>query len=349
MPRKSKKLSEPAVPPTTLAGEPNPADLPGPTSAATGPAGDKRGAQGYFAKGNSGGPGNPHARQCARMLEMFRNAITDEEMYFLSRILFERASTGDMSALKMVWQYKMGKPLPAPNPDSIDRDEWDHFQKDGTTIDEMKQALGRLPSHVGNAIVSAALPTIASTISQTLSEQLIQSLPPGYWEQRQQQANQSEQVQSEVEAPAQPTSPSVEDPWHIPDFRTYEEPIPNSSDPGPEHTRSSSGSIGNSKLASTPNKPTSTTRKGTGSNGNSTHNSNANRPTNTNKPATGSNGNSKHASTTNRPTNTTKPATGSNGNSKGTKKRNKPKKQWLEPTAQKCNTNPERKKQRLRA
>src|SRR5438477_338820 len=73
-----------------------------------------RDQQGRFTKGNAGGPGNPHARHCARMLALFRDAITDDEMYRLCRVLFEKATSGDVSALKMIWQYKIGKPLPAP-------------------------------------------------------------------------------------------------------------------------------------------------------------------------------------------------------------------------------------------
>src|SRR5947208_2550491 len=60
-----------------------------------------RTAQGRFAKGNPGGPGNPHARHCARMLELFRNAISDEEMFRLVRKLFEKAEAGDTSAAKI--------------------------------------------------------------------------------------------------------------------------------------------------------------------------------------------------------------------------------------------------------
>jgi hypothetical protein len=30
--------------------------------------------------GNAGGPGNPHARACAKMLEVFRNAFSEDEM-----------------------------------------------------------------------------------------------------------------------------------------------------------------------------------------------------------------------------------------------------------------------------
>jgi hypothetical protein len=117
------------------------------------------------------------------MLELFRNAISDEEMYLLTRVLLERASAGDMSAMKMIWQYKLGKPLQAPNPDAIDRDEWNHFQKDAMTLDEMKKVLNQLPSRIGNAIVSAALPNIAETVSQNLAAQLFQSLPADYFAQ----------------------------------------------------------------------------------------------------------------------------------------------------------------------
>jgi hypothetical protein len=178
MPRKAKKPAESAnaaaaidtlVPDQTV-----------PSADAPQPAGEQRDSQGRYLKNNAGGPGNPHARHCARMLEMFRNSITDEKMYGLCRVLFERAITGDMSALKMIWQYKLGKPLPAPNPDMIDRDEWDHFQKDAMTLEEMKKVLGQLPSRIGNAIVSSARPSITSAISHTLAHQLLEGLPAEY-------------------------------------------------------------------------------------------------------------------------------------------------------------------------
>jgi hypothetical protein len=179
MARKAKKTAESANAAAPTA-DTLPPDQTVPSADASQPAGEQRDPQGHFLKGNAGGPGNPHARHCARMLEMFRNSITDEEMYGLCRVLFERASGGDMGALKMIWQYKLGKPLPAPNPDMIDRDEWDHFQKDAMTLDEMRQVLGQLPSRIGNAIVSSALPSITSAISHTLAHQLLQGLPAEY-------------------------------------------------------------------------------------------------------------------------------------------------------------------------
>ena len=65
-----------------------------------------------------------------RMLEIFRNAISEEAFVRVVLKLLEKAEAGDTSAAKIIVTYVVGKPLPAPHPDSIDRDEWDHFQQD---------------------------------------------------------------------------------------------------------------------------------------------------------------------------------------------------------------------------
>src|SRR5947208_14428387 len=82
---------------------------------------------GRFAKDNPGGPGNPHARHCARMLALLRTSISDEEMVAIIRMLVDKARGGDGSAAKLLLSYKLGKPGPVPNPDEIDRDEWQHY------------------------------------------------------------------------------------------------------------------------------------------------------------------------------------------------------------------------------
>src|SRR5947208_13871538 len=79
---------------------------------------------GRFVKDNPGGPGNPHARHCARMLALLRASISDETLIAIIRMLVEKARAGDVSAAKLLLSYKLGKPAPAPNPDQIDRDEW---------------------------------------------------------------------------------------------------------------------------------------------------------------------------------------------------------------------------------
>ena len=176
MPRKANVRKENRAQGSAVADHPEPLQQPEQANpAATSPGG--RDALGRFLPGAPAGPGNPHARHCARMLEMFRNAISDDEMYYLCRMLWDKACKGDMSAIKFIWSYKIGKPPAAPNPDLIDRDEWDHYQKDAMTMDEMKEVLGRLPSRVGNAMVGAAQPSMAHSVTQNLARQLTKGLP----------------------------------------------------------------------------------------------------------------------------------------------------------------------------
>src|SRR6267154_1609148 len=91
-----------------------------PTLTEPGPTPNDRTPDGRFAKNNPGGPGNPHARHCARMLALLRASITDEEMVAIFRTLVEMGRDKDVSAAKLVLSYKLGKPAPAPNPDEID-------------------------------------------------------------------------------------------------------------------------------------------------------------------------------------------------------------------------------------
>jgi hypothetical protein len=111
------------------------------------------------------------------MLAIFRDSISDEEMYRLFRMLYEKAEAGDVGAAKLILSYKVGKPLPAPNPDSIDRDEWEHYQKDAVDSDAMKQVLGSLPTRVGNDIARVSLPIMSDACEQNLADQMQPASP----------------------------------------------------------------------------------------------------------------------------------------------------------------------------
>lgn len=139
-----------------------------------------RGPNGQFIKGNCGGPGNPHARHCARMLDLFRTAINDEDMVRLFRVLFNKAVKGDLSAAKIVLAYKIGKPRPCPDPDSNDRDEWDHYQHDAIEPQEMKLVLSSLPTRVGNDIARTALGIVTQARQESLASQLVEILPAAH-------------------------------------------------------------------------------------------------------------------------------------------------------------------------
>src|SRR5262249_28812922 len=124
---------------------------------------------GRFAKDNPGGPGNPHARHCARMLALLRASISDEEMVAIIRLLVDKALDKDVSAAKLLLSYKLGKPAPAPNPDEVDRDEWEHYQRDTINLQEVQQVLGSLPARVGNDIARTALPAMTEARTRELA------------------------------------------------------------------------------------------------------------------------------------------------------------------------------------
>src|SRR6267154_513779 len=148
-----------------------------PTLTKASPTNNGHTPDGRFAKDNPGGPGNPHARHCARMLALLRASISDEEMVAFIRKLVEKARAGDVSAAKLLMSYKLGKPAPNPNPDQIDRDEWEHYQRDTINLQEVQQVLGALPARVGNDIARTALPVMTQARQEALASQLVANLP----------------------------------------------------------------------------------------------------------------------------------------------------------------------------
>ena len=131
-----------------------------------------RDANGRFARGNAGGPGNPHARHCARMLAQFRNLISDEKMSEIILVLADKAAAGDITSIKMVLNYKIGKPGPAPDPDGIERDEWNHFEQAAHQYQHVTELLKSIPSTVANDIVRGAWPVAAGAFADKLGRQL---------------------------------------------------------------------------------------------------------------------------------------------------------------------------------
>src|SRR5687768_3106426 len=60
-----------------------------------------RDAQGRFAAGNRGGPGNPFARQVAALRSTLIGCVTHEDIMAVAYTLLERAKAGDVAAAKL--------------------------------------------------------------------------------------------------------------------------------------------------------------------------------------------------------------------------------------------------------
>ena len=86
----------------------------------TGNGDNGRDAQGRFAPGNRGGPGNPHAAQVSRLRSALLDAITPDDMRAIVAALIEKARSGDVHAASVLFDRVLGKPLEV---DIIDRIE----------------------------------------------------------------------------------------------------------------------------------------------------------------------------------------------------------------------------------
>ena len=82
-----------------------------------------RQADGRFAPGNPGGPGNPYARQVAEYRKALFECVSIEELGRVVAAIKKKAMEGDVAAAKLIFQYVLGKPITPVDPDRLDVDE----------------------------------------------------------------------------------------------------------------------------------------------------------------------------------------------------------------------------------
>src|SRR5260370_27597428 len=88
------------------------------------PQGNDRDARGRFTKGNAGGPGNPFARQVTLLRASLVHSVTTQEIIRIGGALKEKTLSGDVAAIKLLFQDLLGKPAETLDPDRIAVDEW---------------------------------------------------------------------------------------------------------------------------------------------------------------------------------------------------------------------------------
>src|SRR5439155_25512773 len=132
-----------------------------------------RDPKGRFAAGNAGGPGNPFARQTAQLRAALVQRVTSEDMGVIADELIFKARNGNLAAIKLLFQYVIGKPTVAVNPDTLDVQEFREVYAPRKEIMEVApQVLQGLPPRV--------LSTVVDIVNDVCSEQLgkLLSLPP---------------------------------------------------------------------------------------------------------------------------------------------------------------------------
>ncbi len=104
-----------------------------------------RAADGRFAKGNPGGPGNPFARKTAALRQALLDTVTEQDIQDIAAKLRDEAKSGDKAAIKLLFQYVIGKPQPAVDPDTLDVQELRGYMAGAVPPEVMEEMQRGLP------------------------------------------------------------------------------------------------------------------------------------------------------------------------------------------------------------
>jgi len=79
----------------------------------SGANGEHRDARGRFLPGNSGGPGNPHARATSRLRARLLARVSDADFDAVIDALVRQAKAGDLAAVRELLDRTIGRPEPS--------------------------------------------------------------------------------------------------------------------------------------------------------------------------------------------------------------------------------------------
>src|SRR5216684_4080528 len=126
-----------------------------------------RDARGRFAPGNVGGPGNPFAQKVAALRTALIETVTEEDMRFIAAQLVVTARLGDMAAIKLLFQYVLGKPAAAVDPDTLDLQELDLYRRGPSPQQAEEVACGRLPADAVAEVLRVEMPFVGAQFKDT--------------------------------------------------------------------------------------------------------------------------------------------------------------------------------------
>jgi hypothetical protein len=75
----------------------------------THPSTNGRTLRGQFAKGNPGGPGNPHAKRVAWLRVALLEAVSEDDLRAIAMTLVKKAKGGDLPAIRELLNRVIGK------------------------------------------------------------------------------------------------------------------------------------------------------------------------------------------------------------------------------------------------
>jgi hypothetical protein len=130
-----------------------------------------RETNGRFAKGNPGGPGNPHGRRVAAARRAFFD-VAEPLFPVIVRQVCEQALRGDRISQRLVIEYLLGRPAAASDPDRVDVEERQLANESAVPLDELlKQQTDTIPAETANEIMANIGPVMTGVHMEMIADE----------------------------------------------------------------------------------------------------------------------------------------------------------------------------------
>jgi hypothetical protein len=130
--------------------------------------------------------------------------VTPEDFDLIAQQLLRLARGGNLAAIKLLFSYVIGRPTDWVDPDTLDRQEYEQYERELSVFKTLTPIIQALPPDLALAMVHAARPIVTGEAAQELAQKCLDSLPPGYPGPEAEAADPSGE-----EAPEAPQAPST--------------------------------------------------------------------------------------------------------------------------------------------
>jgi hypothetical protein len=125
------------------------------------PAAEARDSRGRFKQGNKGGPGNPFLRRIGELRRTVLNFAAQDDMEQAALVLKELAMAGDLAAIKLLFEYVLGKPMETVESDYLGMAEGRKLQQQSRPPLSAPTVREGQAAQIACEVTKAARPSIA--------------------------------------------------------------------------------------------------------------------------------------------------------------------------------------------